>query len=156
MQRWWLIKLYLYSPNVGPHFCPAPQTLSMSNKAPCAALLLYYKACIWISQKFGTTPSNVYLSHARTGATIIKMVFPVLPALSPRFHVKKEAPVTSLWLSTSTNFSSQSDEMLKRFLIKACAPQSLLCCHGGIVTGPEGTVKWGKVRNRLWERTGNK
>lgn len=48
MQGWWLINLYLCSPNVGPHFCPAPQTSSMSNKAPCAALLLYYKACIWI------------------------------------------------------------------------------------------------------------
>lgn len=89
------------------------------------------------------------------------MLFSVLaasvPSLPPRFYVRKESPVTSFpfWLSMSTNSSSQSHEMLKRFLVKASVPWSLLCFHGEIVTGPEGVVKQEKVKNRLWDRTGN-
>lgn len=94
--------------------------------------MLHFYFIIMHAFGFGTTPSNIYLSYARIGTKIIKMVFPVLAAsvsaLSPRFHVKRESPATSFtfWLSTSTNFSSQSREMLKRFLKSFCTTVTIL------------------------------
>lgn len=60
------------------------------------------------------------------------MLFPVLadllPPLTPRLYVTKKSPVTSFpfLLSMSTNASPKPHEMLRCFLRKVSAPQSLL------------------------------